>query len=95
MKKIETSKKLLYLNYGILILLIALIIICTFAQIECSNLTTVASCVAVEVGAATSFYYSMNKKLNLPKVIKRIYDESPPELREQLDINTILSTISN
>lgn len=91
----ETSKKLLYLNYGILIVLIILVVICTFAGIECSNLTTVASCIAVEVGAATSFYYSMNKKLNLPKVIKRIYDEAPEELRQNLDINQILSNISN
>lgn len=93
--KMETSKKLLYLNYGILIVLIILVVICTFAGIECSNLTTVASCIAVEVGAATSFYYSMNKKLNLPKVIKRIYDEAPEELRQNLDINQILSNISN
>jgi ABC-type enterobactin transport system permease subunit len=91
----ETSKKLLYLSYGILIILIALVIFCTFAEIECGNLTTVASLVAVEVGASTSFYYSMNKKLNLPKVIKHIYDEAPDELREQLDINQILSNISD
>lgn len=70
--KMETSKKLLWLNHVIFYVLITLVIICTFAGIECSNLTTVTSCVAVEVGAATSFYYSMNKKLNLPKIIKHI-----------------------
>lgn len=93
--KMETSKKLLWLNHVIFYVLITLVIICTFAGIECSNLTTVTSCVAVEVGAATSFYYSMNKKLNLPKIIKRIYDDAPGELRSQMDINQILSNISN
>lgn len=93
--KMETSKKLLWLNHVIFYVLITLVIICTFAGIECSNLTTVTSCVAVEVGAATSFYYSMNKKLNLPKIIKRIYDDAPDELRSQMDINQILSNISN
>ena len=91
----ETSKKLLWLNHVIFYVLITLVIICTFAGIECSNLTTVTSCVAVEVGAATSFYYSMNKKLNLPKIIKYIYDDAPDELRRQMDINQILSNISN
>ena len=89
--KMETSKKLLWLNHVIFYVLITLVIICTFAGIECSNLTTVTSCVAVEVGAATSFYYSMNKKLNLPKIIKHIYDDAP----RQMDINQILSNISN
>lgn len=93
--KMETSKKLLWLNHVIFYVLVALVIICTFAGIECSNLTTVTSCVAVEVGAATSLYYSMNKKLNLPKIIKRIYDDAPEELRSQMDINQILSNISN
>lgn len=93
--KMETSKKLLWLNHVIFYVLITLVIICTFAGIECSNLTTVTSCVAVEVGAATSFYYSMNKKLNLPKIIKHIYDDAPDELRIQMDINQILSNISN
>lgn len=93
--KMETSKKLLWLNHVIFYALITLVIICTFAGIECSNLTTVTSCVAVEVGAATSFYYSMNKKLNLPKIIKHIYDDAPDELRSQMDINQILSNISN
>ena len=93
--KMETSKKLLWLNHVIFYVLITLVIICTFAGIECSNLTTVTSCVAVEVGAATSFYYSMNKKLNLPKIIKHIYDDAPDELPRQMDINQILSNISN
>ena len=93
--KMETSKKLLWLNHVIFYVLITLVIICTFAGLECSNLTTVTSCVAVEVGAATSFYYSMNKKLNLPKIIKHIYDDAPDELRNQMDINQILSNISN
>lgn len=93
--KMETSKKLLWLNHVIFYVLITLVIICTFAGIECSNLTTVTSCVAVEVGAATSFYYSMNKKLNLPKIIKHIYDDAPDKLRSQMDINQILSNISN
>lgn len=94
-KRMETSKKLLWINYGLMLALVFLVIICTFARIECSGLTTVTSYVAVEVGAATSFYYSMNKRLNLPKVIKLIYDEAPEELKDKLDINAILSSIAN
>lgn len=94
-RKMETSKKLLWMNYGILITLLVLVVICTFVGIECSGLTTVTSYVAAEVGAATSFYYNMNKRLNLPKIVKMIYDEAPEELRSQLDINAILSNIAN
>lgn len=93
--KMETSKKLLYLNYGIFAVLIIVIIYCTLTQIECSNLTTVASCMAAEVGCATSVYYTMCKRLNMPKVIKHIYDDLPEELRSQLDLNQLLSNISN
>lgn len=94
-KKMETSKKLLYLNYTVFFILAAFIIYCTFAGIECSNLAVLASCVAVEVGGATGFYYNMCKKLNMPKVLKYIYDELPEEAKSDLDFNTLLSNISN
>lgn len=94
-KKIETSKLLLYINYSVFILLIGMIIFCTLAEIDCTNLTTLTSFVAAEVGAATSIYYTMCKRLNVPKVIKYIYDDLPDDVRAQVDINMMISHFSD
>ena len=94
-KKMETSKKILWLSYGVTGFLTLIVVICSFIGIECSNITTLAGCAFVEVGSANIFYYTMNKRLNAPKVIMHLYNELPDQLKEQIDINNLFSNLLN
>ena len=94
-KKIETSKKILAISYILAIILTLIVVICTFVGIDCGNITTLAGAAWLEVSASNVFYYTMCKRLNVPKVIMCIYGDLPSELREQVDINNLLSNLMN
>ena len=94
-KKIETSKKILVISYILAIILTIIVVICTFSNIECGYITTLASAAWLEISASNVFYYTMCKRLNVPKVIMGIYTDLPPELREQVDVNNLLSNLMN
>lgn len=92
-KKMETSKLLLWISYIVAITLTILVIICTFAGIECSNIAGIIPYSYTEVGAVNVFYLTMNKRLNVPKVLMGIYNDMPKELQKQVDINNLLSNL--
>lgn len=94
-KKVETSKKILIISYILAIVLTLLVVICSFVGIECSNITTLASAAWLEVSASNIFYYTMCKRLNVPKVVMGIYGDLPSELKEQVDINNLISNLMN
>lgn len=95
MKKIETSKKILVISYILAIVLTIIVVLCSFAGIECSNITTLASAAWLEVSGTNIFYYTMCKRINIPKVIMGIYGDLPQELKDQVDINNLLSNLMN
>ena len=94
-KKMEMSKKILVVSYVVAITLTLIVIACTFLGIECSNITTIAGSAWLEVSASNIFYYNMNKKLNVPKIVYGIYDGLPDELKEQVDVNSLLMSLMN
>lgn len=94
-KKMETSKKLLYVSYFIAITLTIIVVICAFLNIECSNISNIIPYSYGEVAAVNVFYLTMNKRLNAPKVLMGIYQDLPDDLKEQIDINNLLSNIMN
>ena len=94
-RKMETSKKILWLSYIIGITLTLIVVTCSFLNIECSNITTLASAAWIEISASNVFYYTMNKRLNAPKVVMGIYQDLPEELKEQIDINNLFSNLMN
>jgi len=94
-KKIETSKKILIISYILAIILTLLVVICTFCGIECGYITTLASAAWLEVSASNVFYYTMCKRLNVPKVVMGIYGDLPQELKNQVDINNLLINLMN
>lgn len=94
-RKIETSKKLLWVSYSIAIALTLLVVICTFFNIECGNIASIIPYSYTEVGAVNVFYLTMNKRLNAPKVVMGLYNDLPDNLKEQVDINSLLSNILN
>lgn len=94
-KKFEMSKKILVISYTLAIILTYLVVVCTFAGIECSYITTLAGAAWLELSASNVFYYTMCKRLNVPKVVMGIYCDLPSELKEQVDINTLISNLMN
>ena len=94
-RKMETSKKILWLSYIIGITLTLIVVVCSFLGIECSNITTLAGAAWLEISASNVFYYTMNKRLNAPKVVMGIYQDLSDELKEQIDINNLFSNLMN
>lgn len=94
-KKMETSKKILWLSYIIGITLTIIVIACSLLGIECSNITTLAGAAWLEISASNVFYYTMNKRLNAPKIVMHLYNDLPEELKEQIDINNLFSNLMN
>lgn len=94
-RKTETSKKILWLSYAIAILLTLIVIVCTFVNIECSNITTITGFAWTEVASANVFYYTMVKRLNAPKVVMGIYQDLTEDLKSQIDINNLFSNLMN
>lgn len=94
-KKVETSKKILGISYVIAIALTLIVVCCAFMNVECTNITTIASAAWLEVSASNVFYYTMCKRLNVPKVVMGIYNDLPEKLQEQVDINSLLSNLMN
>lgn len=94
-KKMETSKKILWLSYIIGITLTLIVIMCSFMNIECSNITTLAGAAWLEISASNVFYYTMNKRLNAPKIVMGLYNDLPDNLKEQIDINSLFINLMN
>lgn len=86
-KKMETSKKILVINYIIAIALIIVTIIGSFMGYDVSGITTVTALVFVEVGASNIHYYKKAAKENVPKILSGLSEE----FRNQVDINQLLN----
>lgn len=93
--KMETSKKILWLSYIVGISLTMIVIVCSFMGIECDNITTLAGAAWVEISASNVFYYTMNKRLNAPKIVIGLYNDLPEDLKKQVDINNLFSNLMN
>lgn len=94
-KKMETSKKILWLSYIIGITLTVIVVVCSLLDVECGNITTLAGAAWIEISASNVFYYTMNKRLNAPKIVMGLYNDLPDELKEQIDINNLFTNLMN
>lgn len=94
-KKMETSKKILWLSYIIGITLTIIVIACSLMNIECSNITTLAGAAWLEISASNVFYYTMNKRLNAPKIVVGLYNDLPDDLKKQIDVNNLFMSLMN
>lgn len=65
-----TSKKILWLNYGLTAILTFTTLICTFAQVECSNLVIVTGLAWGELAVHSAVYA---KKASIENKIKISY----------------------
>ena len=87
MKKIETSKKILFISYIVAIILTVIVVIGSFIDYDMTNITTIASLAWGEVATSNIFYFKKAAKENVPKVIASL----DKNLQNQIDINQLLN----
>lgn len=88
MKRLEFSKKLLIVDY--LILVVLLLVAAIF-----QNVDFVAVIVAwiAQIGLSSTAYYWKAKNENRTKVPLKVIEGLPDEVREQLDLTQIITSI--
>lgn len=88
MKKVEFSKKLLIVDYLILIVLF----ICAFRHPEIDIVTIIVAWVA-QLGISSAAYYWKAKNENRAKVPLKVIESLPADMRDQIDLTQIITSI--
>lgn len=88
MKKVEFSKKLLIVDYLILIVLF----ICAFIFPAVDIVTIIVAWVA-QLGISSAAYYWKAKNENRAKVPLKVIESLPAEMREQIDLTQVIISI--
>lgn len=86
-KKMETSKKLLFVSYTITIILTILVVLGTFIGADIDGLVQITTLSYGETSCCTIWYYKKAAKENVPKVIAGL----PEYFQQQVDINQLLN----
>ena len=88
-KKSEFSKKLLYADYIILIVLLVIGFILGFP----TDLATVIVAWIAAVGISQTAYYWKAKSENRTKVPLKVIESLPPKIRKELDLTQVIISI--
>lgn len=88
MKRVEFSKKLLIVDYLILIVLF----ICAFIFPAVDIVTIIVAWVA-QLGISSAAYYWKAKNENRAKVPLKVIESLPAEMREQIDLTQVITSI--
>lgn len=88
MKKLEFSKKLLIVDYILLVILIMCAAI--FQSVDFSSI--IVAWIA-QIGISSAAYYWKAKNDNRTKVPVKVIESLPEEIREQLDMTQIITSI--
>lgn len=86
--KIEFSKKLLILDYLLLIVLF----VCSVVFPEVDFTTIIVAWIA-EVGISSAAYYWKAKNENRTKVPLKVVESLPEDIRSQLDLTQVVTSI--
>ena len=87
------SKKLLAVDYVILIILIAAFIVFTIKGKDTTNLAIVLGAWIVQVGVSSGFYYWKAKSENLVKMPIQMLKDLPEDMKEKADPNQIIASV--
>lgn len=88
MKKLEFSKKLLIVDYLILVVFFVCAII--FQNVD---FTAVIIAWIAQIGVSSAAYYWKAKNENRTKVPLKVIESLPAEIREQIDLTQIITSI--
>lgn len=86
--KLEFSKKLLIVDYILFILLCLCAVIFTTV-----DFTIVITAWIAQIGVSSTAYYSKAKSENKTKIPMKIIETLPEDIRQELDLTTIITTI--
>jgi hypothetical protein len=88
MKKVEFSKKLLIVDY----LIVVVLFVCAFIFPNVDVVTIIVAWVA-QLGISSAAYYWKAKNENRAKVPLKVIESLPPEMREQIDLTQVITSI--
>lgn len=86
--KAEFSKKLLIVDYLILIVLF----VCAFI-FPANNLESIIIAWIAQVGISSAAYYWKAKSENRAKIPLKVIESLPPDMREKIDLTEVITTI--
>ena len=86
--KTEFSKKLLIVDY--LILIVLLICVGVFKDVD---FTTIVVAWTAQLGISSAAYYWKAKCENRTKVPLKVLESLPPEMRDSLDLTQVVTSI--
>ena len=88
-KKTEFSKKLLIVDYSIMVILL----ICTFIFGNKIDLSTIVAAWTAQLGISSVAYYWKAKNENRIKVPISVIESLPPEIQDKVDMTQIITSI--
>lgn len=88
-KKMEFSKKLLIVDYSIMVILL----ICTFIFSDRIDLSTIVAAWTAQLGISSVAYYWKAKNENRIKVPISVIESLPPEIQDKVDMTQIITSI--
>ena len=88
--KVEFSKKLLLMDYLILIVLFICAIL--FQQVD---FTTIIVAWIAQIGISSGAYYWKAKSENRTKIPFKVIESMPQEMQEKINLTEIITTIIN
>lgn len=87
------SKKMLAVDYAIMMFLLALIIIFAVLGIDAMYISAFAAVWAVQLGYSSGCYYAKAKAENMIKLPLMLFKSLPPEIMEKIDPNDVIPAI--
>lgn len=88
-QKIEFSKKLLIVDYSIMVILL----ICTLIWGDTIDLPTVVAAWSAQLGISSVAYYWKARCENRVKVPMSVIKSLPPKIRDDVDMTQIITAI--
>lgn len=88
MKKLEFSKKLLIVDY--LVLVVLLVCVAIFQNVDFAAI--IVAWIA-QIGISSAAYYWKAKNENRTKIPLKVIESLPQEVRDQMDITQVITAI--
>ena len=87
------SKKLLVVDYVVLLLMVAVFMVFTVRGHDTSNCAVVVGAWIAQIAISSGFYYWKAKAENLIKMPIQLMAELPKDMRERADPNQIIESV--
>ena len=92
-KKLCFSKKLLIVDYLVLLALIILVIIFSYLNLNAVEISAITAAWMGQVAVSSGFYYWKSKAENVLKMPIILLNELPEDMREKADPNDIIGSV--